>query len=462
MGYKEWHTEASSAQYVLIKVLEFLTGQQELNEVLREVEPFPDTELFQAVHLAYEQASIGTGFEERVSMYLKRVDTMTQSMQERYVLHLRQLLDNSRENILNLAQKGETPRELMHNAWKLVSKVSDVKINGLITLCGELLGLLGPFDPYTITLRATHISPIRKWTKPIAHILEARTAKDMTVLDLGMPYIFYHLYEALLDSDVAIVECAQITLYNIVASDHSRAAMDSNKFGRILTQYFKVYESNVSLEVNRTLKPQSEENVLHTVNDEELWALVLVSYDKWVCRLAATLLRYAQNPQLRLLRRLAFLRPSLAELLLPFILKDLALGKVDQSQIKQVLSEKIHTYVLMQVENTQKAAHLILGCLEFLRHCHIDWGMSMNGAQHYEPEVHNPPSQWSKVYWLDLDYLFASTAAFKCSAFFTSLVYIEHWCEETTGRLSLPESTINDLDQCSLPHLDALLMDICR
>lgn len=456
------HTETSDASHALIKVLEFLTSQQELNDALREVEPFPETEPFQAVRLAYERACRGIGFEERLSMYLKRVDTMTQAMQERYVLHLRRLLDDSRENIRNLACNGETPRNLIRNAWKLVSTASDVKVNGLITLCGELLSLLGPFGPYTITLRATHVSPIRKWTKPIAHILEARLTTDATALDLAMPHIFYHIYEALLNSNVAVVQCAQVTLYEIVTSDYGRTALDSDKLGQVLKQYFKVYKNTVPLKTGRAPEAQIAGSAPYAVNDEEIWALAAVSYDKWVCKLAAALLGYAGNPQLRLLQRIASLRPSLAELLLPFVLQDLAFGKVDQSHIKQALSDKIHAFVLLEVENAPKASHLILACLEFLRHCYCDWAICMKGAKHYTPKVHEPPSKWSKVYWLDLDYQVTSTAAFKCSAFFTALVYIEHWCEETTGSLSLPESTMNDLDQCSLPSLDALLIDISR
>ena len=36
---------------------------------------------------------------------------------------------------------------------------------------------------------------------------------------------------------------------------------------------------------------------------------------------------------------------------------------------------------------------------------------------------------WDNNFWLDLDYLDVATAAQKCSAYFTSLLYTEIWAD---------------------------------
>jgi hypothetical protein len=44
---------------------------------------------------------------------------------------------------------------------------------------------------------------------------------------------------------------------------------------------------------------------------------------------------------------------------------------------------------------------------------------------------------WVQVYWLALDYLAVATAALRLGAYFTSLLYVEHWLEELGGGLTL-------------------------
>ena len=47
-----------------------------------------------------------------------------------------------------------------------------------------------------------------------------------------------------------------------------------------------------------------------------------------------------------------------------------------------------------------------------------------------------------QVCWLDLDYLHLAGAALHCSAAFTALLYVEFWCKENHGRLTLGEQDV--------------------
>lgn len=50
--------------------------------------------------------------------------------------------------------------------------------------------------------------------------------------------------------------------------------------------------------------------------------------------------------------------------------------------------------------------------------------------------------QCVQVCWLNLDYLHLAQAALQCSAAFTALLYIEYWCKEHYGRLTLGEEDL--------------------
>ena len=54
-----------------------------------------------------------------------------------------------------------------------------------------------------------------------------------------------------------------------------------------------------------------------------------------------------------------------------------------------------------------------------------------------------------QVCWLDLDYLQLAQAALQCSAAFTALLYVEFWCKEHHGRLTLGDQDV--LSEVSTP-----------
>ncbi|GBG59962.1 hypothetical protein CBR_g292 [Chara braunii] len=68
------------------------------------------------------------------------------------------------------------------------------------------------------------------------------------------------------------------------------------------------------------------------------------------------------------------------------------------------------------------------------------------------------PLSWQTVYWVHVNYLTAAKAAQKCAAYFTSLLYVEHWYESQFGRLILGEPDFSDDDQ--IPLHEQLLLGV--
>jgi ataxia telangiectasia mutated family protein len=120
----------------------------------------------------------------------------------------------------------------------------------------------------------------------------------------------------------------------------------------------------------------------------------------------------------------------------------------------------------------------MLEAMNSLRHCHVLAGQASRtkktsgrpGSARSNTEASGPSSEdplndydpsplsWPRVYYLDVDYLAASKAAQHCSAFFTSLLYVEHWCKHEFGALTLGAPDFSDEDQ--VPLHEQLLLNV--
>ncbi|KAK9806879.1 hypothetical protein WJX72_005975 [[Myrmecia] bisecta] len=180
-------------------------------------------------------------------------------------------------------------------------------------------------------------------------------------------------------------------------------------------------------------------------------------------------------PTLHFCMHMAKRKAAFAELLLPYILADLAANDCNGS-LGALISQQVSCHLLASSPPAPlQALRLLLSCLNSLRSCRLDAALGL--ARHSLHRLERPlkagrgthasqngnapgesPAFWPKAYWLDVDYLAVAAAALRCSACFTALLYAEHWCEEEHGRLALGEE--RTLNEASLPMADQLLLDI--
>ncbi|GMH43803.1 hypothetical protein BSKO_11737 [Bryopsis sp. KO-2023] len=250
-------------------------------------------------------------------------------------------------------------------------------------------------------------------------------------------------------------------LSKLLSPLNSNVLLRNQKEDRGWMKYLRVYKLlELPKECENEVFRASQWKNVGSFEGDEFWETAACDYDRWVCTLASSLLSLVENPLLKILQDLAAMKTGFAELIMPFVFQDLALGSMDQSHAQQTLSTKISWFILKRADTAQRASQLVLSCLEFLRHCHRDWAACRWAGRKSLDCV--APEGWSKVYWLDVDYMEVALAAFQCSAYFTSLEYVEHWCEDSCGGLKLPETLMDDLDQQTLPVVDGLLLDIYR
>ena len=187
-------------------------------------------------------------------------------------------------------------------------------------------------------------------------------------------------------------------------------------------------------------------------DNPKLWTLEGQSYEAWVRNLAYAMLLLVSEPTLAMCKHMVVHKAQLAELMLPHILADIAQQDAAGSTMT-VISSQLSAGLLSPTGVPHvKAIHLILSCLDHLCNVHLtavvgqdpDRPKGVSGAagsgqgrSRTARSSSKSPAAWSKQYCLDIDYLLVADAALKCSAYFTALLYIEHWVEEQYGRLGL-------------------------
>lgn len=198
-------------------------------------------------------------------------------------------------------------------------------------------------------------------------------------------------------------------------------------------------------------------------NNPRLWSVQGQSYESWVRNLAYAMLLLAKEPTLAMCQHMIVRKAQLAELMLPHILADIAQHDTDSS-VRSAISSQLSVGLLSPIGAPHiKARQLVLTCLDHLRNLHLDAVLGLDpdrpkgvsgaagsgqgrvrSGRGGSGEGSNSPATWSKQYWLDIDYLQVAAAALQCSAYFTALLYVEHWIEEQCGRLKLDGCSLAD------------------
>lgn len=85
----------------------------------------------------------------------------------------------------------------------------------------------------------------------------------------------------------------------------------------------------------------------------------------------------------------------------------------------KIIFKNFKNILLPENNKNEKIIQLILSTLNFLRQQAIKESINNNQKQFFKIDL-----------WKDIDLLNVAEAAVKCSAYFTSLMFIELWCEK--------------------------------
>ncbi|KAL6075751.1 non-specific serine/threonine protein kinase [Balamuthia mandrillaris] len=379
--------------------------------------------------------------------------------------------------------------------WELVQLCAPQSDDTVRQMAGECLGELGAVDPYAISFsfagqndRHGHDTQAKE---PVYNEEQFHNAKVR---------ILEYLNSYLTDADVSVVRTASFCLKSILATGSGKAAWE------VLPTYIKAelepYRSSKALK-DVPLFPDPLPEV--SLSSEDLWFLTNQNYDRWVCRLTYSLTAtVARDRVFRLCGPMCLKKPEFAEFLFPYLLlhivfhdsasssssssnsssgKESAAKASSREQYNLYLSERIRKYLLSEDNHNVQSMQLILGSLNFLRKQFIFYSEAAEGAKTYSGNQRSSRSRskaasravinerqpfWKNSFWKDFTFLEIARAAQRCSAYLTSLLYVELWCERKFGSLELSspdddtgnEQTIYDNEQGSVPLHQQLLLEI--
>ncbi|GAB2269841.1 hypothetical protein Dimus_004759 [Dionaea muscipula] len=226
------------------------------------------------------------------------------------------------------------------------------------------------------------------------------------------------------------------------------------------------------------------------LEEDSLWSTNDKSFEMWICPLVFSLIGYCSDAILRLCQDIVLLKAEIAELLLPNLMLNLA-GRVNFSiDLHRIISIQVQQHIFVQTNRLTKSIQVILGALNELRLCYTserstfistpskrESGKFSRSASGYSSKTRYSvkgmdseatknttllsSSTWDKVYWLSVDYLDVARSAISCGSYFTSVMYVEHWCEDYFNNLTLGNPDFSHLEK--LPdHVEILLSAVTQ
>ena len=173
-----------------------------------------------------------------------------------------------------------------------------------------------------------------------------------------------------------------------------------------------------------------------------------VTHNSWLCRVTHALLVHCKSPLLRLSMATAAWHAPLAEVLLPAALVDLSMHHSEDSRIHRAVSAGVAACLASNGGGCERVTRTMLAALDAMRARRaaalqrpgaVVGGSSRGGRSSVRASQGSPkpPEGWTRVYWVDVDYLEAADAALRARIPLTAALLVEAWLEDRHGTVSL-------------------------
>ncbi|GAQ86367.1 Protein kinase ATM/Tel1 [Klebsormidium nitens] len=481
----------------------------ELHEYIRDLDPFPDLPVFEPLRELHAELRTGVSLADDFVHFVDRAALLPPQVRARSLVSLREQLQARRAELF-VKRKREVGKEaewqcrpdVVAAAWRLVQQCDQQDNAEMRDVAGAFLAAVGLGDARAVAFHPPVTTPqeaanSRKGPAKPAET-EQRSPRGSTpgpateeptrgvsvdaaigVSDSVVREVLELLQVYLLDDDVSTISAVADTLKGLLATDKGAAVLESLPPAE--RAYLDVHTRGVSLaRANEMLRKFAEESaaLAGDVADPEVWRPEGKTHEQWVSRLVHALIERVDDGTLRLCQPMALRKGPFAELLLSHVLGAIAAQEGPEGELYETVSRMVQECVLDESNTRTRAIQVMLEALNSLRQCHVRAGLAIpdrkasgrpasarsndasSGPGSEDPLSDDLPSPlaWPRVYYFDVDYLAAAKAAQQCSAFFTSLLYVEHWCEQQFGELTLGAPDFSDEDQ--VPLHEQLLLNV--
>ncbi|XP_060874698.1 serine-protein kinase ATM isoform X2 [Metopolophium dirhodum] len=311
-------------------------------------------------------------------------------------------------------------------------------------LAASCLGILGPADLTTLILQ------------PEPEVLKLES-------NISLEYSFIkHVVELVLnylcDENISVLESSNITLFKVMATDEGQSLYE--ELGAKVLYPFKHGQSSMAkLDVELSFDIE-QFNLLIDKND--IWCPLdeSISYNNWITIITKHLLETLQGFYKSLLP-IAENKPVFCENILPHLVYFLLEYK---PLTRPVLNKHLNKFFLkhytMRSEKINRNIHQVYDAIENNIYCNKSAVQCLLSIINFIRLQQNNPLQTI----LDINYLYVSQAAQFCSAHFTSIQYLELWCETALKTMNKDKESMifNPVDMITevLPKEGLLLQSI--
>ncbi|XP_022767135.1 serine/threonine-protein kinase ATM isoform X5 [Durio zibethinus] len=494
---------ASVSSQVLSLLLELTVDSDPLlYDYIRELEPFPEIDIFEGIRNFHQDLCRAYSPRDHLLKFVKRScylppRLLSWSLQ---ALHKKLLAGetfqagkSAKELVDDTYWYGDS--EIVHAVWTLVRMCSSDDTSMIRGLVSDFISRVGIGDPHSVVFHLPGDSNNMHVCGPISHSgsSEIIFSMDTGISEELLIALLKVLKKYLMDDSVKIVDITSQTLQGILSTERGQKAMLSfDSYERSLIEVhsrginFELVEK-LLMDLERKFKVITAEDIF--LEKSTTWVTHGKTFEMWICPLVYSLVGYCNDVILRLCQDIVLLKPEVAELLLPSIVVNLAGRKDIDVDIQKLISCQVQEHIFVESNKLIKSIQVWLNALNELRFCYVLERSSgplkkekKESSKHAKPSSYSSrslfsmktrdsaatlsamamsTSSWNKVYWLSIDYLVAARSAIICGSYFTSMMYVEYWCEEHFHSLTLGNPDFSNLEM--LPqHIEILILAITQ
>lgn len=463
-----------------------------LHGYIKELEPFPELDVFDSIRKFQQQLCQDYSPKEHLIKLVKRSCYLPPRLLLCSLKSLHKKLVTGiilkREGKIEITRADNDwccDNQSVQAVWRLVRMCGLDDGNSLLAWVSDLISKVGIGDPHSVVFHLpgdsgqTHFCP---QLHP-ENSTEVNFRMDTIISEELLVSLMRLLKKYLMDDSVKIIDMASQTIQGILSTEKGQRALLS--FDSLERSLIEVHSKGVNMGLVQNLLLDLERKFAAeaiSLENSTIWKTHGKNFESWICPLVYALIGYSDDIILRLCQDIAMLKAEVAELLLPNVVVNLAGRKNLDIDLCRIISLQLQENILAESNALIKSIQVILDTLNELRLCYVTERASSSSSRrenlmYTKPSSCGPKSRstsvktdftptstafmistssWGKVYWLSMDYLLVAKSAISCGAYFTAVLYVEHWCEEHFNRLTLGSPDFSHADV--LPHHITILV----
>ncbi|XVE54961.1 hypothetical protein DITRI_Ditri03aG0123000 [Diplodiscus trichospermus] len=489
---------SASVSSQVLSLLHELTvdADPSIYDYIRELEPFPEIDIFEGIRNFHQDLCRAYSPRDHLLKFVKRScylppRLLSWSLQ---ALHKKLLAGETLHGGKSLEEFVDdtywhSDGEIVHAVWTLVRMCASDDASRIRGLVSDFISGVGIGDPHSVVFHLPRDSNHMHVCGPISPngASDIIFSMDTSVSEELLIALLKVLKKYLMDDSVKIVDITSQTLRGILSTERGQKAMLS--FDSYERSLIEVHSKGINCELVEKLlmdleKKFKAEDIF--LEKSTTWVTHGKTFEMWICPLVYSLIGYCNDVILRLCQDVALLKPEVAELLLPSVVVNLAGRKDVDVDIWKLISCQVQEHIFVESNKLIKSIQVWLNVLNELRFFYVlersSGPLRKESSKHAKPSSYSSrshsslktrdsastlcamaiaTSSWEKVYWLSIDYLIVARSAIICGSYFTSMMYVENWCEEHFHSLTLGNPDFSNLEM--LPeHIEILISAITQ